>query len=150
MQRHNVPVQISMLNSPEDIKLLDIKTRLQNSYWASPEGVFVFQFQTDNQPLPLPGPMRFNLIRYTPDLKYQAFILAIPGIVNNDGSFNYGGGREGKIANDVIFWNDGGVWTPIKNIPQVNADPLNLNTIVGQAKIDSVVIGGIYDKYYNW
>lgn len=150
MQRHNVPVQISMFTSPEDTYLWKIKTTLEATYWnTKDDGVFEFQFHTDNEPLTnVPGPLRFNLVRYTPDIYFKSFAFSIPGILHNDGTFSYGGGRTGALIDDKISWDDGSSWVKVDSVPTPGENPINLIHVRDQAKLDSWVMGNIEQKYY--
>ena len=159
MQRHNANPLYNISNSnsnSNDLQLMAIAKKLSSGYWVDPsEGVFQFQFITDeNFPLNLGYPYAFQIIRYTPDYNYEAFQLVLQGRLNNDGTFEYGGGRLGIILvnnNGVPFikWNDNGIWTYTQNPPQVRNSVLNLNDITEQAYLDSnVLMDQIYKRNY--
>jgi hypothetical protein len=151
MQRSNQPVYISTFTTPQDVNLYNIKTFLESSYWANNEGVFQFQFLTDDQPLTnTVSPHQFQLVRYTPDINnYESFETVILGQLNNDGTFIYGAGRLGKIVGNGIVWADGAVWNKVRYVPRAKEDPLDLRLIQAQAYLDSqTVMGDIYNPTY--
>ena len=151
MQRSNQPATISIFTTPQDKELWLIKESLELSYWNSKtEGVFEFQFVTDNQPLTnVPVPHMFQLIRYTPNYSYESFQTVIPGRLNNDETFEYGGGRKGIITANGIKWNDGTMWHRLQKIPNKRQDQLDLGKIQAQARMDSrVLMGDIYTTNY--
>jgi hypothetical protein len=149
MQRHNANPLISMVTSPIDNRLNKLQTTLQSVYWVGKEGVFEFQFLTDQQPLMnTHHPLRFNLIRYQPNVTYDAFMLSIPGGIGNDESIQYGGGRTGKLNNKEIHWDNGEVWSQVMNVGKAKTDPLDLNFLKFNAINDSKIMGKIQNNYY--
>lgn len=152
MQRSGTTVSVSMFGSPDDENLWKIKTVLENSYWANPtEGVFNFQFSTDDNPLTnIKGPMRFNVVRYTPDVYYEAFVLAVPGIMNSDGTFEYGGGRKGMVSTNgtAVIWNDGAIWSRVDSVQKAKPDVIDLRKVRADARLSSVAMGDVIDRYY--
>jgi hypothetical protein len=156
MNRHAVQATISPYTSPKDTSLYNIQQTLAGSYWAcKSQGVFSFQFLVDYQPITnQQGIYFFNLLRYTPTYSYTAFNLSIPGRLNNDGTFEYGGGRTGMLKtinnNLCIVWDDGSIWHKVNQVPATNTDIINLNLVESQAGLDSLTIGSIVNSHYYY
>jgi hypothetical protein len=114
------------------------------------EGVFAFQFLSDNSPLTnTAAPFPFQVVRYTPDTESEAFQTIIPGQLNNDGSFEYGGGRKGMLTASGITWNDRVMWTRVTRMPNQNPDILDLDVIRAQARLDSeTLMNDVYRTNY--
>jgi len=150
MQRSSQPAIVSTLNSWQDKTLYNIKENIQQSYWASGEGVFEFQFLADNVPLTnVISPQMFQLIRYTPNYAYEAYQTVIQGRLNNDGSIEYGGGRTGKLMGNNIVWNDSMVWNRVMKIAPKKSDLLDLGIIQKQARMDSnTLMDHVYKNTY--
>lgn len=150
MQRSAIPVIVSSNNAWQDKRLWTIKSAIEQSYWSSNEGVFEFQFLSDNQPVTnTVSPHYFQLIRSTPDTGYDAFKTIIQGRLNSDGTIEYGGGKTGILTGKGIVWNDGSIWSRVNYMPPAGKDILDLATIQAQARLDSAVLmGGIYNNKY--
>ena len=151
MQRSAQSAVVSGYGTFIDRSLLDIKKALSCSFWKSPqEGVFSFQFLTENTPLTnVISPHMFQIARYTPDFNYESFQTTIPGRLNSDGSFEYGGGRYGILNGDTITWKQGGTWTRVNHMLPRNTNPLNLDQIQAQAQLDSKsLMDDLYKKNY--
>lgn len=151
MQKSNTSIAVSGIGTVQDKMLYQIKSILQMSYWRSSEGVFNFQFISDDVPLTNTiSPHVFQLIRYTPTDNYQSFQLVIPGRLNNDGTFEYGGGLLGMlISKNSIKWSNGSIWTAVNSMPNTEPNKLDLRKIQAQAYLDSMILmGDIYNKKY--
>jgi hypothetical protein len=148
MQRHATNAVVSPFQNENDTMLWNIKTYLEQYYWVG-DGVYEFQFLSSAFPLVnIRGPYQFQLIRYTPDYMYNAFQTNINGIINGDGSIEYGGGRRGWLENNIIQWNDGKEWRQVNKVNRKKIDPLNLKNIQDLAKWDSATLGTVLEKYY--
>jgi hypothetical protein len=151
MQRSAQSAIVSGYGTPIDRFLLNIKTSLSGNYWKSDlEGVFAFQFLTENTPLTnVISPHMFQIVRYTPDFNYESFQTTIPGRLNSDGSFEYGGGRYGQLNGNQIIWKHGGVWDRVYPMIPRMTDLLNIDRMQAQAELDSKsLMGGIYQDNY--
>lgn len=150
MQRSSAPAIISTFNAWQDKALWTVKETIEQSYWASNEGVFEFQFISDNMPLTNTiSPHYFQLIRHTPDYLHDAFQTLIQGRLNADSTIEYGGGRLGKLINNNIIWDDGTTWNRVSKMPVPNKDILDLSMIQAQATLDSsTLMDGIYKSAY--
>lgn len=151
MQRHSRAAIVSACSNSVDSSLIAIKNVLEQNYWKNNfEGIFEFQFLSDDMAITNTiSPHYFQLIRYTPSFQYSAFQTTIPGRMNGDGSFEYGGGRTGKLSGNTIIWNDGVVWTAVNKVPPKDRDILDLNDIQAQARLDSkTLMGDVYVRSY--
>jgi hypothetical protein len=152
MQRHARPAIVSSCSNSADSALIEIKTTLEQSYWKNNfEGTFEFQFLSDNMAITNTiSPHYFQLIRYTPSFQYESFQTTIPGRLNGDGTFEYGGGRLGKLVGNQIIWNDKTIWNRVAKMPKRDPDILDLNQITGQARLDSRTLWGVYERSYMY
>ncbi len=154
MQRSSSPAMLPVgkFSSYQDKNLMAISKSLSSSYWSSPtEGVFQFQFLIGPAPLTNQGyPSAFQLIRFTPDFSYEAFQTFIQGRLNNDTTFEIGGGLTGVLRGDVITWQNGNQWSRINSSgePMARPDMLNLHDIQKQAYADSRSVNQIYTNNY--
>lgn len=152
MNRHNSQITIDMESNNIDNALKNIKNVLELSYWENPnEGVFSFQFLITKSPATNTDyPLYFQLIRYTPDIQYNAFQIAIQGAITSEGFIIYGGGRLGKLSkdNDSIIWDDYSVWKKVVNVSTPTINKLNLEYVKTKAESDTYTVGNIYQQNY--
>lgn len=156
MQGYNSTAPIYLSNfkkSPfvKEVGLFSVKESLDNSYWAAEDGVYKFEFLTgDGIVSNSSAPMYFQLIRYTPNYSYESFELTIQGMVNTDGTIEYGGGRLGVLKDSSIIWEDGEVWNKVDRIkiPPKENSVLNLQDIKANAIRNSQAFGNLYNNTY--
>lgn len=151
MDRSNASLLYNPKNNRIDIDLLNIKNILMSYHWYNPkDGVFDFFF-ADETATNTNYPLYFNLVRYTPTDKYQAFNLSIAGMLTNDGKIVYGGGKSGRLSadNKSILWDDNTTWKAVI-APVAHGNLLNLDSVLDQSTVDSNVIGNILQNIYNY
>lgn len=129
MQRVSVPISVSMYASSPDRNLWQIKTILEENYWAGRDAVYSFQFVTGDTPLTNQrAPLYFHLIRYAnvPSEAYAtlAGATSVAGVVKNDGSIEYGGSVRGVLDDSIITWSDGSTWSKAAIVPTPQFIPM--------------------------
>lgn len=156
MERHSIQLSGPILGNKTDINLYHIMQTLRDNYWAGTEGVYNFQFLNNSNTLVnTSGPMYFQLLRYSPTWTQDptAWTISMQGRLNNDGTIEYAEGIKGKLHGDKIFWQPwwygGNVWKKVNFVPPAT-NPLDLDLIDKQARIDSEVIENIMEKNYYY
>lgn len=151
MQRSNMPILYSTSSDKVNKELLNIANVLSASYWNTPsEGVYRLQFLNPGNPVVNgSSPLPFNIIRYTPTDSNKSFEMYIPGRLNLDGTFEYGGGRKGRLSGDTIQWSDGSVWTKTNILPTKKLSMLNVGLTRNNAYSNNrILFGDIYNEKY--